>query len=76
MDSKKVQERIKKELDTSIKKDAKYDLTQMQWQLKTNSEDIQTFIQDLNSWEKEINQKDKNKSKRDKPKVSTAFQLI
>lgn len=70
MDSKKVQERIKKELDTSIKKNAKYDLTHMQWQMKTNSEDIQSFVHDLNSWEKEIAKKDKNKNSRDKAKVS------
>ena len=38
--------------------------------MKTNSEDIQSFVHDLNSWEKEIAKKDKNKNSRDKAKVS------
>lgn len=64
-------------MDTSNKKNGKFDMTQMQWQLKTNSEDIQSFISDLNSWEKEITQKDKNKNQRDKGKVSASpFELI
>ena len=73
--SKNVQERIKKELDMAVKKDPKYDLTNMQWQMKQNSEDVQSFIKDLNDWEKDIHHKDKNKNQRAKGKVSFCIQI-
>lgn len=70
--TKNVQANIKEALEKTSKKDPKnpkMDLTHMQWQLKSNSEDVQTYISDLNDWCNDVKKKDKDANIRDKKKV-------